>query len=175
LVQYLIDENINLESKRILEVGCGHGIPGLYCLLTSNNATVHFQDYNDEVIKFLTMPNVLINDANNNILSRASFFSGDWYHLEQFLSNQRYDLILTSDTLYSSQSHNKLYSFIKNLLKPDGEIYIAAKTYYFGCGGGVRQFESMVNNKKEMKIETVRKIADGQSNMREILLMKHLY
>jgi SAM-dependent methyltransferase len=132
-------------------------------------------DYNDEVIKFLTMPNLLINDSNDNLVKSSSFFSGDWSLLEKFLQErgESYDLILTSDTLYSSQSHNKLYSFMKHLLKPHGEILIAAKTYYFGCGGGVRQFEEMIAKQNEMNVQVVRKFTDGQSNMREILKMTH--
>jgi 16S rRNA G527 N7-methylase RsmG len=51
LVQYLVEENVTLDGKHVLEVGCGHGIPGIYCLLSGNNTTVHFQG---KVIKFYT-------------------------------------------------------------------------------------------------------------------------
>ncbi|KAL0476552.1 histidine protein methyltransferase [Acrasis kona] len=175
LVQYLIDEKIEVDNKQVLEVGCGHGLPGIYCLITGRGTKSHFQDYNDEVVKFLTMPNLVLNDKDGRLASCASFFSGDWSLLEEYQDERgdQYDLILTSDTLYSSSSHSKLYKYMKRLLKPDGVIYLAAKTYYFGCGGGVRQFESMVLDKAEMNISTVHKIADGQSNMREILKITH--
>lgn len=35
------------QPLRVLELGCGHGLPGLLCLLAG--AEVHFQDYNGEV------------------------------------------------------------------------------------------------------------------------------
>jgi SAM-dependent methyltransferase len=117
------------------------------------------------------MPNVLLNDCTKS----SAYFAGDWSLLEKYLEErgEKYDLIVTSDTLYSTQYHQRLYSFMKKLLKPNGEILVAAKTYYFGCGGGVRQFEEMVNKKNEMDISVARKFTDGQSNMREILKMKH--
>lgn len=43
LLHYLIDNNIDLRNKTILDLGCGVGILGMYAL--QNGATVHFQDY----------------------------------------------------------------------------------------------------------------------------------
>lgn len=35
------------QSLKVLELGCGHGLPGILCLLAG--AEVHFQDYNAQV------------------------------------------------------------------------------------------------------------------------------
>jgi predicted nicotinamide N-methyase len=43
LVQYLIDENVPLDGKSVLEVGCGHGLPGIFCSLVGKDTTVHYQ------------------------------------------------------------------------------------------------------------------------------------
>lgn len=43
-------------GKHVLELGCGHGLPGLVVL--SKGALVDFIDYNAEVVQQLTIPNV---------------------------------------------------------------------------------------------------------------------
>jgi len=48
---------------RVLELGCGHGLPGVLCLLAG--ADVDFQDYNAEVLERLTRPNVEANLASD--------------------------------------------------------------------------------------------------------------
>ena len=47
-----------------------------------------------------------------------------------------------------------------------------AKSYYFGCGGSTKQFKEFIQQKEgsNVKIETVKDIMDGTSNVREILL-----
>jgi predicted nicotinamide N-methyase len=52
---------------RVLELGCGHGLPGLLCLLAG--ADVDFQDYNAEVLEQLTRPNVEANLASTEVLA----------------------------------------------------------------------------------------------------------
>lgn len=46
--------------------------------------------------------------------------------------NLFYDLILTSETLYNTNCHKRLYTILKEQLNPNGKILIASKTYYFG-------------------------------------------
>jgi len=73
-------------GKKLLELGCGHGLPGIYAL--KYGANVHFQDYNEEVIEQLTIPNVFLNfpeKKENDLISRIRFFSGDWNSINVFL------------------------------------------------------------------------------------------
>lgn len=61
----------------MLELGCGHGLPGVLCLLAG--AEVHFQDYNAEVLAQLTAPNVAANLAQlpaGVVRPRARYFAG---------------------------------------------------------------------------------------------------
>lgn len=68
--------------------------------------------------------------------SRAShltyrFFSGDWASLEGLLSSElkeeeeKFDLILTSETIYNVDNQPKLISIFKKLLKRDGEVTLS--------------------------------------------------
>ena len=158
-------------------------------------AKVDFQDYNEDVIKYVTIPNVLLNlgqliegkkcesDSRTGFdllqMARKScrFFSGDWGSVVDFINPEKveemmYDIILTSETIYSVDSYYKLYTFIKrHLKKPDGLAYVAAKTHYFGVGGGTRSFEEMVKTDGVFGISVCKVFSDGVQ--REILCMKY--
>ena len=57
-------------------------------------------------------------------------------------------------------------------LAPGGVALIAAKTYYFGVGGGTAAFVDLVNKEGGMRVATVATLDDGASNKREILELR---
>ncbi|XP_030831802.1 histidine protein methyltransferase 1 homolog [Strongylocentrotus purpuratus] len=173
LVQYLQDlDPISFSGQTILELGCGAGLPGIYTLM--KGATVHFQDYNEEVLELLTIPNVQLNTIPEVYKEKCHFLAGDWSLVQDLLMQEgtRYDVILTSETIYSLDSQPRLYNIIRSLLKPNGKVFLAAKTHYFGVGGGTRQFEDFVREKGEFEIESIKVISQGVR--REILEMRFI-
>ncbi|KAJ6754567.1 HISTIDINE PROTEIN METHYLTRANSFERASE 1 HOMOLOG-RELATED [Salix purpurea] len=60
--------HLSFSGKRVLELGCGHGLPGIFAFLEGASA-VHFQDFNAEVLQSLTIPNV-----NANLSEKLSPF-----------------------------------------------------------------------------------------------------
>ncbi|KAK9298128.1 hypothetical protein QLX08_008447 [Tetragonisca angustula] len=171
LSQYLFENNVEFQGKFVLDLGCGTGVIGLVALL--KNSIVHFQDYNVEVIKTVTIPNVLLNfDDRESVLKRCQFFCGDWGSFTKLRSSNgdkfvRYDLIFTSETIYNPDNHKKLYEVFKQRLKEDGIGLIAGKSYYFGVGGGIRQFQNLIEEDGIFDVETVWKNREGLQ--REIL------
>ncbi|KAL2750805.1 histidine protein methyltransferase 1 isoform X1 [Vespula maculifrons] len=173
LLEYIIQENIKLETKLVLDLGCGVGIIGLIALL--KGSFVHFQDYNAEVISSVTIPNVFLNFKDKQkTLEKCEFYCGDWASftmlLEKNIKNgdhKKYDFIFTSETIYNTENHKKLYEVFKKKLKLNGIGLIAAKTYYFGVGGGMRQFEAIVKEDKMFDAEVVWRNSKGLQ--REIL------
>ncbi|KAI8645110.1 hypothetical protein BD408DRAFT_412258 [Parasitella parasitica] len=204
MVQYLsgLPEE-QLTNKRVLELGCGSSLPSLFLLTHSNTNRVDVQDYNDQVIRYITLPNILLNtiltvqepasstvneeqdsevdseddddqeeeeddddekrieqdvdtcDAEAEIsseniptmlqqlASRTRAFVGDWSSLPAQLNvdHEKYDMIVTSETIYAEHALPDLISvFQKALKKPYGVCYVAAKTVYFGVGGGILPF-----------------------------------
>lgn len=179
LAAFLHRQQEDFPSLKVLELGCGHGLPGLVALL--GGATVHFQDYNAEVLELLTIPTVHANwkvkMEKKNILPPVRYFSGDWIGLSQFLDNidelgAGYDVILTTETIYTIEGMHSLYKCIKDTMKrPGGKCYVGAKSFYFGVGGGVGAFLDLIEKDGCMDARIVEVFDDGKSNRREIVLL----
>ncbi|KAJ9079068.1 hypothetical protein DSO57_1039359 [Entomophthora muscae] len=159
-------------EKTIIELGCGSGVPSLALLRNFRPSRLHFCDYNKEVLRLATAPNLAANvlaqnlnsdgdipldlEITSKLLSQLSstdrfrFFFGDWAGLPSIISTTHeplYDVVLTTETLYTLELIPKLYNTLLSLMaKPHGVAYVAAKTVYFGCGGGTLQFKELVNS-----------------------------
>jgi SAM-dependent methyltransferase len=147
LLNFINNLDVDLNNKKVLDLGCGAGIIGIFACL--KGARTVFQDYNVEVIKSITIPNVSLNDIN---FDKCEFFYGDWESFLQLQNkalceNDKFDCIFTSETIYNINNYKKLINIFKNLLKKTGVVYVAAKCHYFGVGGGTGQFEDSL--KKE--------------------------
>ncbi|KAG0131017.1 hypothetical protein HOY82DRAFT_503911 [Tuber indicum] len=82
LVRHLVSlyEQTGPESKRVLELGCGTSLPSLFLFQTTLSATktakppfTHFTlaDYNLEVLRLVTLPNILLSWTMLNHLSSS--------------------------------------------------------------------------------------------------------
>ncbi|KAJ8721982.1 hypothetical protein PYW08_004384 [Mythimna loreyi] len=176
LIQYLEDNKneIKLDKSNVLDLGCGAGILGIYTFMNHSNVT--FQDYNKEVLEHFTIPNVILNiedeEKREIEIQRCKFYSGDWDSFNKKLPNSEvYDIILTSETIYNECNYEKLISLFMDRLSKDGAAYVAAKTYYFGVGGGTRQFEQAIEINGKL-ISTVCWKSTG-GIQREILKITH--
>ncbi|XP_053373992.1 histidine protein methyltransferase 1 homolog [Mercenaria mercenaria] len=121
-----------------------------------------FKSMNYEVIENYTIPNVMLN-LTDECTCTCRYFSGDWDRFREHMSNQniQYNTILSAETIYKPENYKKLTAIFENFLSPDGEIYIAAKSNYFGVGGGTRDFESFVHELGGFTIETCCTIEAG--------------
>lgn len=155
LLQYLMHNKdiIEFQDKNVLDLGCGAGILGIYAL--QNGANVTFQDYNKEVLENVTIPNVLVNieeKFREKEIKRCKFYSGDWTHFNNFLpNNEQFDIILSSETIYNESNYVKIITLFKNRLNNNGSVFLAAKSVYFGVGGGTKQFENTLEKYGSLK------------------------
>ena len=106
--------------------------------------------------------------------SRARYFAGSWEALPGLLEERglqhSYDLVLTAETIYSLEAIQSLYRCIKACLQPTtGVAYVAAKSYYFGVGGGTAAFRQLVEADGRFDCQLAAVVDDGQSNKRELL------
>lgn len=158
LVRYMVGHpSVVAPQSRVFEIGCGAGLPGVCAAM--HGATVHFQDYNEEVLTTLTAPTLALNVPLDQRSYR--FWSGDWASVQTQVAD-KYGLVLTSETIYSPVAMSRLLSIIASCLaEPHGIALVAAKTYYFGVGGGTRQFEALVSRDGRLKSEVVYRTDDG--------------
>jgi len=180
-----------LEGKHVLELGCGHGLPGIFAGL-KGAGLIHFQDFNAEVLKCLTIPNAKVNlfkepPEGTRTSTSVGFFAGDWSEMDKLLlcgdaeqdrttsgvtedkTYNGYDIIMMAETVYALSSLPNLYRLIKKCLRyPGGVVYMAGKKHYFGVGGGTRPFLRLVEEDGAMLTERLNDVADGSSNVREV-------
>ncbi|KAI8146300.1 hypothetical protein BJV82DRAFT_705704 [Fennellomyces sp. T-0311] len=165
-----------ITGKRILELGCGSALPSLVLLAKDLNNQVDVQDYNDQVIRYITIPNILLNtvltveetstadaqlsdekeessseeedddeekdqiigdtatcdaeaelpaervpDMLRRVSERTRAFVGDWSGLPALVQDRKYNVIITSETIYSQEALPALIDAIQSSLqKPDG-------------------------------------------------------
>ncbi|NXU36738.1 MET18 methyltransferase, partial [Drymodes brunneopygia] len=105
-------------------------------------------------------------EGSPDMLNRCRFFSGEWSQISQLLlsSNKpcsKYDLILTSETIYNPDYYSALHDALAQLLDRNGRVYLASKVHYFGVGGGVYLFEKFIEEKNIFRTSMVKTIDQG--------------
>ena len=150
----------------VLELGCGRGLPGLWCLRRGND--VVFSDYDADVLERYTRVDAA------RVGGRGVFYAGDWRGLPAALTGDGFgkfdfDLILSAETAYREDTTHSLVECIAKTLSVKGEAIVATKRYYFGCGGGVAALEAEVGRIDRLCCEVVWSAEDGRSNVRDIL------
>ncbi|GMF21927.1 unnamed protein product [Phytophthora lilii] len=99
----------------VLELGCGHGLPGIHALQRGAERVV-FSDYNKEVLELTTCPNLLRNVGEEKY-RRAEFYAGAWSSVSRYMQDverlspeqMQFDLILTAETIYTEAVAVELY------------------------------------------------------------------
>ena len=72
----------------------------------------------------------------------------------------------------------KVLEIVLELLSPDGRALLAAKSYYFGVGGGVAELRRILDYSidrqhfKSLSITDTKIFSDGRSNTREIICLR---
>ncbi|AEC10250.1 unnamed protein product [Arabidopsis thaliana] len=103
------DGQLSFRGKRVLELGCNFGVPGIFACL-KGASSVHFQDLSAETIRCTTIPNVLANleqardrqsrqpespltPSRQAISASVRFYAGEWEELSTVLSIIRTDVL----------------------------------------------------------------------------------
>ncbi|XP_026835588.1 histidine protein methyltransferase 1 homolog isoform X2 [Drosophila erecta] len=164
LLLYLSEkyENSFWKEKSVLDLGCGCGLLGIYAM--KHGALVDFQDYNKDVLEYITYPNIMLNlddslseDEKLKFLDKSTtLYSGDWTHFAELTRDEeKYDVILTSETIYNINNQQKLLETFAGRLKSEGVVLVAAKSHYFGVGGGLEQFSESIRLGNVFQSESV--------------------
>ena len=167
---------------RAMELGAGQAGPGLAAArrLGARCETLTLTDYNRDVVEEVTAPNALATFAlmeseGEATPGRLRLLCGDWSGYDAFVEADGVDLLLTSESIYDASQYGSLCAFIAHALSPRGVCLLAAKSYYFGVGGGTNAFASYCETYfGALRVERVKTISDGKSNVREILAIRKI-
>ncbi|XP_009937552.2 histidine protein methyltransferase 1 homolog isoform X1 [Opisthocomus hoazin] len=105
-------------------------------------------------------------ECSPDALTKCRFFSGEWSKVSELLlsSNEpflKYDIILTSETIYNPDYYSALHDTLAQLLDKNGRVYLASKVLYFGVGGGIYLFEKFIEEKNVFRSSIVKTIDKG--------------
>ncbi|KAF3455784.1 hypothetical protein FNV43_RR00426 [Rhamnella rubrinervis] len=129
------DGQLSFRGKRVLELGCSYGLPGIFACL-KGASMVHFQDLNAETIRCTTIPNVLANleqardrqsrqpespltPSRQTLAPSVHFYAGDWEELPAVLSVVRNDGLEVTTGMSLSFSEE---DFMEGCSSQDGSI-----------------------------------------------------
>lgn len=84
------------------------------------------------------------------------FFEGAWETFTVDAEEDKYDLVLTSETVYELDSLDSLIRLLRTASRPgkDSTCLVACKKIYFGVGGGELEFRRRVEQ-VQGTVETV--------------------
>ncbi|OAY51903.1 histidine protein methyltransferase 1 homolog [Manihot esculenta] len=131
----LRDGQLSFRGKRVLELGCGYGLPGIFACL-KGACMVHFQDLNAETVRCTTIPNVLANleqardsqsrqpespltPSRHPLSPSVHFYAGDWEELPAVLSIVRNDAFEVTTGMSLSFSEE---DFMDGCSSQDGSV-----------------------------------------------------
>ena len=188
-LKFIYEEKINFENKNILELGCGSGLIGLYCLLKKCN-NIFFQDYNKEVLFYHTNINIFLNQDNIQKNINYQFLAESWsnmvykenlnfYDKENFDLVQKkidstFDFIFGGDILYEIENYNDLINLLDKFLSENGKAFFITKMYYYGNGGNLYEFEDYIKKSGIFVSDIVFECNTGSANKRVVLEIKRI-
>ncbi|KAI0983569.1 hypothetical protein GJ496_008844 [Pomphorhynchus laevis] len=171
LTKHLMDHVSDFACSNILELGCGHGLPGITMIRLLPQCRVDFQDYNKDVLNNVTIANVLRN-ASEDGLKRCRFIYGPWNSMKHILVAHYYDVIINAETIYNPNSYSDLLDVFDHALSVEGVVILAAKSLYFGVGGSIKLFMEAIRRSDIWTVQTVKTIKESDSLSRQIIELR---
>eukprot|EP00927_Polykrikos_kofoidii_P031289 TRINITY_DN26936_c0_g1_i1.p1 TRINITY_DN26936_c0_g1~~TRINITY_DN26936_c0_g1_i1.p1 ORF type:complete len:371 (+),score=70.03 TRINITY_DN26936_c0_g1_i1:111-1223(+) len=164
-----------------LELGAGHGLPGIVLAARRGAARVDFHDLSIDVLRGVTATNVAANcqlliettSAATAVAPKVAavrFLVGDWvqFRAAAQAAGLVYDVILAAEAIYRADAYADIADILQLCLAPKGIAWFAGKRFYFGCGGGTASFCKFLRERGfQVDVDVV--VEDGRSNLREIL------
>ncbi|KAM7459124.1 hypothetical protein BLSTO_00143 [Blastocystis sp. subtype 1] len=142
LLRYLEENPFPVNASTVVvELGCGHGLPGCYML--RKGARVYFQDYNEDSLEKATLPTIVVN-CGVDAVNRAKLICAEWSQTAAMIPEPKVDLILASDTIYTPATIRAFISVVNQIATPETMVVIASQRYYFGLGGGTQALNALI-------------------------------
>ena len=113
LADVMDERGQQLHGRKILELGCGVGLPGL---VAQQQGAYVVQTDHDALALALCRHNAALNR-----ITGVEQFVGDW---QDWTHAQRYDLVIGADIIYDTADYEVLEKVFRNTVAPRGEILL---------------------------------------------------
>lgn len=114
VLAYFLGRQPVVPGQRVLEIGAGIGVVGVYGAVCGHNMTI--TDINDDALLF-ARANALINGA-----PQAAVMKLDWNTPDLV---EPYPVIVGSEVIYDRKCYPLLVSFLDRALAPGGTVFLA--------------------------------------------------
>lgn len=115
LAEVMVKQKHQLAGKKVIELGCGLGLPGI--IASTLGAQVTFTDYVPQALDFAKS-----NLERNQVTHQARFKILDWRTPD---ISEQFDIVIAADVAYEKRFFTPLYTTIRKLLAPDGECWLS--------------------------------------------------
>lgn len=105
-----------LHGARVVELGCGLGLPSIVAALGGGRVTA--TDWSADAVGFAAR-----NAAHNGVEIATAVVA--WERPESLLSDGRWPFVIGSDLLYEARNVPTLLALLPQLVEPHGQIWIA--------------------------------------------------
>ena len=122
LSEYLAAHPAQIKGKRILEIGCGLGLPSL--VAARMGAEVVASDYLADAVAFAQK------NAERNGIEKIRFKTLDWRKAE---GEGPFDVLMASDVAYERSQFEHLLKSFETLVKEDGLILLSEPNRYIAA------------------------------------------
>ncbi|GKZ01244.1 histidine protein methyltransferase 1 [Mayamaea pseudoterrestris] len=141
LIEYL-QQNMEMIAgvRSVLELGCGHALPSVYVMQLCQPQVVLLVDYNEDVLKDVTISNLVVNFCgfdSESVLDNVVLGAGDWMQMSEQLLQLHEKQLATIDNEEEASNGNSSSSSSSccsnnSKLPVDGQfdMILAAETLY---------------------------------------------
>ena len=152
-------------GARVLELGCGHALPGL-AAAASGAREVILADYNPEVLAALTVPNVRASASAGLFDPRRTSFrylagDGDPLVASNLLELEFADVVLAAETVYDASNY-ETRGRVEEVRRPGGRGARRRQSACFGVGGGSRTFREALERDGSFEVDVAEEFSDGR-------------
>lgn len=114
MLAYFLGKQQVVLGQKMLEIGTGLGIVGIYTALCGHQVTI--TDIDDDALRFAKI-NALLNGLPALDVRKLDWSDPDF--------NEQYDVIIGSEVIYDRESYPILVQFLRRALAPGGIIFLA--------------------------------------------------
>uniref|UniRef100_A0A914HAU5 protein-histidine N-methyltransferase n=1 Tax=Globodera rostochiensis TaxID=31243 RepID=A0A914HAU5_GLORO len=120
LCNFLLTNYSTMTGIDVLELGCGAALPSIVALRKAANS-ICVQDFNSFVVECFTKKNFELNGVKSDG-EKCTFVGGEWgADIAGKIGPKKFNLILTSETIYNEFNYASLHHTMDSLLTDDGK------------------------------------------------------